>query len=326
MTRMFAILLIGLFAAFILAVCVGDQRLSLEEIRIAAFSRGEGPAYIETIFWSLRLPRAALAVLVGAALGVAGTVSQSVMRNPLAEPGVLGINSGAALMAILVIVHWQGVSDALLPWMTFAGACAMSVAIYALSWRRGTTSLRIILVGVGLSALAGAGASFISTFGDITSVQRAMVWLSGSLQDSRWIKVEVLGLWLILPVMLVWMFSRELNLITFGDPVARGLGQRVNLVRGLMILATAAISGAAVAAAGLVAFVGLAAPHIARRLVGQRHEVLIPAAALCGAIMVVAADIIARRMMPPAQLPVGLMTGLLGAPFFGWILWKKRNE
>lgn len=326
MRRIFAILLVVLAATFVLAICVGDQRLSLNEIRIALFQRGKGPAYIETIFWTLRLPRASLAVLVGAALGVAGAVSQSVMRNPLAEPGILGINAGAALVAVLVIVHWRGVSEALLPWMTFAGACAMSAAIYALAWRQGTTSLRIILVGVGLSALAGAGASFISTFGDITSVQRAMVWLAGSLQDSRWAKVEVLGAWLILPVALVWLFARELNLISFGDPVARGLGQRVNLVRALMILATAAISGAAVAAAGLVTFVGLAAPHIARRLAGHRHEVLIPAAALCGAIMVVAADIIARRMMAPAQLPVGLMTGLLGAPFFGWLLWKKRNE
>ncbi|MEM9128003.1 MAG: iron ABC transporter permease [Pseudomonadota bacterium] len=319
-------MIVVLVTVFGLALCLGDQSLSLSELRTAFFSPGAGPAYIDTIVWTLRLPRAVMAVLVGAALGVAGTVSQSVLRNPLAEPGILGINAGAALMAVLVIVHWQGVSDALLPWLTFSGACAMSGAIYALSWRQGTTSLRIILVGIGLSACAGAGASFVSTFGDITSVQRAMVWLAGSLQDSRWTKIEVLGLWLILPVTLVWMSSRQLNLITFGDPVAQALGQRVNLVRGLMILATAAISGAAVAAAGLVAFVGLAAPHIARRLVHNRHEVLIPAAALCGAILVVAADIIARRMMPPAQLPVGLMTGLLGAPFFGWLLWKKRDE
>ena len=326
MRTMFPVLMVVLLAVFVLSLCLGDQQLSVDEIRTALFHREEGPAYIDTILWALRLPRASMAVLVGAALGVAGAVSQSIMRNPLAEPGLLGINAGAALVAILVIIELQSVSEALLPWLTFAGACGMSAAIYALSWKQGTTSLRIILVGVGLSSLGGAAASFISTFGDITSVQRAMVWLAGSLQDSRWVKVEVLGLWLILPVALVWVSSRELNLITFGDAVAQGLGQRVNLVRGLMILAIAAISGAAVAAAGLIAFVGLAAPHIARRLVGHRHEVLIPASALCGAIMVVVADIIARRMMPPAQLPVGLMTGLLGAPFFGWLLWKKRNE
>ena len=205
MRTMFPVLMVVLLAVFVLSLCLGDQQLSVDEIRTALFHREEGPAYIDTILWALRLPRASMAVLVGAALGVAGAVSQSIMRNPLAEPGLLGINAGAALVAILVIIELQSVSEALLPWLTFAGACGMSAAIYALSWKQGTTSLRIILVGVGLSSLGGAAASFISTFGDITSVQRAMVWLAGSLQDSRWVKVEVLGLWLILPVALVWV-------------------------------------------------------------------------------------------------------------------------
>lgn len=320
------VLAVVLVVAVVLALCLGDQKFTIDQIRIAALHPGESPVYVEAILWDLRLPRAFLAVLVGAALAVAGAVSQAILRNPLAEPSILGINAGAALVAVLVIVQWHNVPDTLLPWLTFAGACTMSAVIYLLAWRQGTTSLRIILVGVGLSALAGAAASFVSTFGDITSVQRAMIWLSGSLQDSRWSKVEVLGLWLILPMTLVWFGVRELNLIAFGDEVAQGLGQRVNLVRGMMVLAVATISSAAVAAAGLVAFVGLAAPHIARRIVGHRHEALIPASALCGAIMVVTADIIARRLAAPAQLPVGLMTGLLGAPFFAWLLWKKRNE
>ncbi|MEP3329764.1 iron ABC transporter permease [Sedimentitalea sp.] len=326
MTPRFVAMGAVLVLAFALAIALGDQRFTADQIRLALTEPGAGPAYIEKILWDLRLPRASLAVLVGAALAVAGTVSQSIMRNALAEPGILGINAGAALAALLVIVQWQTVSETLLPWLTFAGACVMSAAIYGLAWQQGTTALRIILIGVGLSALAGAGASFISTFGDITSVQRAMVWLAGTLQDSRWAKVEILAIWLLLPVALVWLFARELNLMAIGDDVAKGLGQRVNMTRGLLILATAAISGAAVAAAGLIAFVGLAAPHIARSIVGQRHEALLPAAALCGAIMVVAADIVARRLMPPAQLPVGLMTGLLGAPFFGWLLWKRRND
>lgn len=322
----FALMIAVLAAVFALALAVGDQRFTLGELAVALGDPGAGPAHVETILWTLRLPRATIALLVGAALAVAGTVSQAVMRNPLAEPGILGINSGAALAAVLVIVQLNSVSEAWLPWLTFAGACAMSAAIYALAWQQGTTSLRIILVGVGLSALAGAAATFISTVGDITATQRAMVWLAGSLQGSSWAKAEVLALWLVLPAALVWLHARELNLIAFGDEVAQGLGQQVHLVRGLMVLATAAISGAAVAAAGLIAFVGLAAPHIARRLIGHRHELLLPAAALCGAIMVLGADVAARRLMPPAQLPVGLMTGLLGAPFFAWLLWKKRDD
>lgn len=319
------LLILVLMALSILALVLGDQEFTLSQVKTALFHEGEGAAYIETILWNIRLPRTMLAILVGAALAVAGTVSQAVLRNPLAEPGILGINAGAALVAVLVIVQWNSVPESLLPWLTFAGACGMSAAIYALSWRQGTTSLRIILVGVGLSALAGAAASFVSTFGEVESVQRAMLWLAGSLQDSRWGKVEVLGLWLILPVAIVLVSARELNLIAFGDDVAKGLGQKVNLVRGLMVLATAAISGAAVAAAGLIAFVGLAAPHIARRLVGHRHEILIPAAALCGAILVVGADVLSRYLFSPAYLPVGLMTGFLGAPFFAWLLWKKRD-
>lgn len=326
MTLRFVCMLSALLSAFVLALALGDQRLTLSQVHQALAKPGTGLAYIDTILWQLRLPRASLAVLVGAALAIAGTVSQTIMRNPLAEPGILGINAGAALAAVLVIVQLRAVSESLLPWLTFAGACAMSATIYLLAWKQGTTSLRIILIGVGLSALAGAAASFISTFGDITAVQRAMIWLAGSLQDSRWAKVHLLGLWLILPVASVWICARGLNLIALGDDVAKGLGQRVHLMRGLMILAIATISGAAVAAAGLIAFVGLAAPHIARRLVGHRHEYLIPAAALCGALMVVCADIIARRLMPPAQLPTGLMTGFLGAPFFAWLLWKKRND
>ncbi|MEP2640112.1 iron ABC transporter permease [Roseobacter sp.] len=322
----FSLMVLALIAAFTLALALGDQPLSLAQLRTAVLAPDDSPAFVRVIVWDLRMPRALLATLVGMALAIAGTISQAIMRNPLAEPGLLGINAGAALAAMLVIVQLKSIPETWLPVLTFAGACSMSGLIYLLSWRQGTTSLRIILVGVGLSALAGAAASFVSTFGDIRSVQRAMIWLSGSLQDSRWNKVEALALWLIAPTAFVWCGARALNLIAIGDTVAHSLGQRVNLTRGLMILATATLSGAAVAASGLIAFVGLAAPHIARRVVGHRHHTLIPAAALCGAIMVLGADIVARRAMPPAQLPVGLMTGLLGAPFFGWLLWKKRND
>ena len=311
--------------ACLAALALGDQRLAPGAVARALLAPGEGPAHVEIIVRGLRLPRAVLALLVGAALGVGGAVTQAILRNPLAEPGLLGINAGAALVAVLVIVELTAVPDSALPWLTFAGACAMSAAIWLLAWRGGSAALRVILIGVGLSALAGAAASFVSTFGEVTAVQRAMIWMAGSLQDARWDKVRLLALWLVLPMALAWLAARDLDVIAFGDSVARGLGQRVDRVRLTMILATAALSGAAVAAAGLIAFVGLAAPHIARRIVGHRHAALIPAAALCGAILVVAADVVARRLMPPAQVPVGLMTGFLGAPFFGWLLWKARR-
>lgn len=315
-----------LVVLFLAALATGDQSLPVREIVAALAGAEDVPAHVETIVTGLRLPRAVMAVLLGAGLGVAGAVCQAVMRNPLAEPGLLGINAGAALAAMVVIVQVDAVPERLLPMVTFAGAVAMTAAIFALSWRRGTTSLRLILIGVGLSALAGAGASFISTFGDISLVQRAMVWLSGSLHDSRWVKVQVLLAWAVLPMLAVWLAARELDLLMLGDDVARGRGQRVNLLRGVMMLACALIAGAAVAAAGPIAFVGLAAPHIARALTGRRHAVLIPASALTGALIVLAADIVARRALAPVQLPVGVVTALLGAPFFGYLLWRKRHE
>lgn len=321
-----SLLTITLVIAVLFSIGLGEISFSPTMIWQAFIQPETAPPHVVTILWDLRMPRVTLAVLVGAALAVAGTVTQAIMRNPLADPGILGINSGAAFVVVLMIVGNVGGSVTLLPWFSFGGALVMSAAIYILAWREGTNSLRIILIGIGLGSLAGAAATFISTLGDVASLQRTMVWLAGSLQDSRWIKSAVLGTWLILPFVTIFLMARELDLIGLGDDVAQGLGQPVNLIRGVMILATAAVAGAAVSAAGLVGFVGLAAPHIARGLVGQKHTRLLPAAALVGALLVVIADVIARRAFAPVQLPVGLMTALLGTPFFAWLFWKKRND
>lgn len=325
MRPVWPVLVTTLMLAFLSALMFGNQPLPAKQVIEGLTGMTDVPPSVQMIVTGLRLPRALMAALVGASLGVAGAICQAVMRNPLAEPGLLGINAGAALAAVLVIVQLHSVPETLLPVLTFAGALIMSAAIYALSWRDGTNSIRIILIGIGLSSLAGAAASFISTFGDAVAVQRAMVWLAGSLQDSRWERVQMLALWAVLPFAAALILSRELDLIAFGDTVARGLGQRVDLTRGLAVLTCAALSGAAVAAAGLVAFVGLAAPHIARRLVGHPHIRLIPASAVIGAVLLLLADLAARTIMPPAQLPVGLFTALLGAPFFGFLLWRIRN-
>lgn len=201
----------------------------------------------------------------------------------------------------------------------------MTVAIYLLSWREGTSSIRIILVGIGLNALAGGAATFVSTLGDVRAMQQAMVWLSGSVYDSSWNELAVTFLWLVPPLVLSWFAARELDLIGFGEETARGLGQRVNLVRALLMLSCALISGAAVAAAGLVGFVGLIAPHVARRLVGQTHARLFPVAGLTGGLLLLSADFIGRVIIAPAQIPAGLMTAILGAPFFFYLLWKRQH-
>lgn len=314
--------LAGLAAA---SLALGDVTIPAGELVRSIVSPTAAAQDTLMIVLELRLPRALLALLVGMALAVAGAIAQAVMRNPLAEPGLLGINAGAALAAMLLIVAWPGASPALLPWASFAGAGAMAAAIYALSWRGGTSSLRIILIGIGLSSLAGAATTLLTAFGEIRDVQRAMIWLAGSVYDADWSKVRLLVLWLSGPLALAWLVARELDLVRFDDHTARGLGQRVDLLRALMILLCTLISGAAVAAAGLIGFVGLIAPHLARRLVGPAHSRLIPAAALTGGALVMAADLLGRTVIAPAQLPAGLVTALIGAPFLSYLLWGRRH-
>lgn len=308
------------------SLAFGDVSLTWRELFDALAGTGEPDPQSAMIVFDLRLPRVLLALLVGVALATAGTITLAIMRNPLAEPGVLGINSGAAAAAMAVIVLVQDPPVAFLQAAGFLGAAAMALAVYALAWRSGTSSLRIILIGIGLSALATAFTTLLSAFGDIGDVQRAMIWLAGSVYDANMLKVRLLALWLIVPVALALVFARELDLICFGDHSAKSLGQPVDLVRGLMIVLVTVLSGAAVAACGLIGFVGLTAPHMARRLVGGAHGRLLPVAALIGACLVVAADLAGRIILPPVQLPAGIVTGLLGAPFFAYLLWVRRHD
>lgn len=325
MTRICLILILAIMAAAMLSLGHGDHAVPVTELVGALTGDADVPAATAMIVLELRLPRLLLALLVGMALAVAGAITQAVMRNPLAEPGLIGINSGAALAAMILMVGLDRAPEHLLPAASFAGAAAMAAAIYSLSWRHGTTSLRIILIGIGLSSLSGAATSFLSAFGDLRDVQRAMVWLAGSVHDASWAKIRVLIAWTALPLALVWMAARELDTIGFGDNGARSFGQRVNLMRGLLLLLCTLLSGAAVATVGLIGFVGLIAPHVARRLVGYGHAKVIPAAALTGGLLVMSADFAGRTVIAPAQLPAGLITALIGAPFFGWLMWEKRH-
>lgn len=301
----------------------GDQSIAWPDVVDAAL--GKAAPDLQMIVIDFRLSRALLALLAGVGLAVAGTISQTVMRNPLAEPGILGINAGAALAASVVIILFSNVPPAFLAWAGFAGAVTMASAVFALSWKQGTASHRIILVGIGLSAFASAGTSFLTAFGNVGNVQRAMIWLSGSVYGADWTKVENLFMWLAAPLALSWLSSRQLDLIRFGDDVATSLGQRINLMRAYLILICTLISGATIAMVGLVGFLGLIAPHIARRIVGPSHRVLIPVAGLTGGFLLMIADLVGRTVIAPAQLPAGIVTALLGAPFFAYLLKGRRH-
>ena len=326
MIRSVAALVLLVLALTFAGLACGDYPVSVGEL-VSVFTRPAGSRpQIEMIVLDLRLPRVLLALLVGVGLAVAGAIAQAVMRNPLAEPGILGINAGAAVAAMIVIVALDTAPNHLLPLAGFAGAGAMAAAIYVLSWRNGgTTSLRIILIGIGLSALAGAATTCLAAFGEIGDVQRAMIWLAGSVYHADWSGVQLLAAWLVAPLILALAASRQLDLIRFGDQAARSLGQRVDHVRAGMILLCTLLSGAAVAAAGLIGFVGLVAPHMARHLVGPAHARLVPVSALIGAALVMAADLAGRTVIAPAQLPAGIVTALIGAPFFAYLLWGRSH-
>ncbi|TCQ04321.1 iron complex transport system permease protein [Rhizobium sp. PP-F2F-G36] len=320
------LVLLGMTAVMLfVALAIGDHPVALAQIIAVLTDNPVADLQSIQIVRDIRLPRVIMGFLVGASLAIAGMIAQSVLRNPLAEPGLIGVNAGAALAAVIVIVKFEVPPTHLLSWLAFAGALTMSLAIYALSWNSGSSSLRIILIGIGLSSLAWAGANFISAFGDPQAVQRAMIWLSGSVYNSTWEKIRTLVIWLAIGMAGSGLIAREMDLLALGDETARARGQPVELLRAVMFVLCAVLSGAAVAAAGLVAFVGLIAPHVARLLVGHSHGLMLPVTALAGGLLVVAADLAARTLFMPAQLPVGLMTAILGAPFFAYLMWRKRN-
>lgn len=302
----------------VLALAWGDAGLAPGDI--AAALSGDPVAGI--VVGSLRAPRVATALLVGACLAVAGAITQAVMRNPLAEPGLLGINGGAGLGVTLLIVHLAGPIGQWLPVAGFAGAALAAGTIYALSWREGMSSIRLILMGIGVSALTGAGIAFLTAFGDVREVQRAVGWMAGSLYGSDWARISWLVMWSAPALAATWLLARELDLLGFDDDCVQGLGLRLHLMRGVLILLCTLIAGAAVATAGPIAFIGLLAPHLARLSIKGGHIIRLPTAALYGALLLLASDLVARSLM----LPAGILTPMIGVPFIGFLLRKQRDE
>ncbi|EKU99445.1 ABC-type Fe3+-siderophore transport system, permease component [Leptolyngbya sp. PCC 7375] len=274
---------------------------------------------------TLRLPRTLVAWGVGMALGMAGTLTQGITRNPLAAPGIIGVNAGATLAAVSLIVVFPWVPIAVLPLAAFMGALAVAVLIYLLAWNGGAAPVRLILVGVGFSLVAGALTNLMVTFGNIYDVSQALVWLAGSVYGRSWTQVFAFTPWLIVFGLLSLVLSRELNALQMGDDVARSLGSRLEWQRGWLLLSSVALAGAAVATAGSIGFIGLMAPHIARQLVGPSHEGLLPTAALTGGMVVVVADLIGRLLFAPIELPCGIITAVIGAPYFLYLLIRDRK-
>ncbi|MEH2009121.1 FecCD family ABC transporter permease [Nostoc sp.] len=274
---------------------------------------------------TLRLPRVLISWLVGVGLATAGAILQGLTRNPLADPGIVGVNAGAALAAVTLIVLFPAVSTIYLPLAAFGGAFVVGCLIYLLAGTGEKLPLRLVLVGVALAAIMGAFTTLMLTFGQITDVTRALVWLAGSVAGKSWEQVWQLLPWIVIFLPFALLLTRELDTLQLGDAIAKGLGSRVTWQRSKLLLVSVALAGSSVAIAGTIGFVGLMAPHLARRLVGPIHKNLLPVAALIGGLLVAAADFLGRTLFSPIELPCGLLTAALGTPYFIYLLYQRRQ-
>ena len=309
----------------ILSVGYGEYPISpLNVIRTVLGLPTDNPDY-GFVINTLRLPRVIVAFLVGVALAIAGTILQGLTRNPLAAPEIIGVEAGAGLAAVTLIVLLSSVPSFYLPIIAFLGALVAGMLVYGFAWDRGSSPIRFILVGIGVEAIASALIRLMITFGDIHDVSQALVWLAGSVYGRTWDHVQALLPWLIVFIPLSFFSARELNTLSLGDEVARGLGSRVEWQRGVLLITCVALAGASVATAGTIGFVGLMSPHLARQLVGTSHEGLMPTAALVGGLMVALADLLGRSLFAPIELPCGVITAAVGAPYFLYLLYRNRN-
>lgn len=282
------------------------------------------------ILWDIRLPRLAMGLLVGAALAVAGALMQGLFRNPLADPGLVGVGAGAGLGAVLAIVlggslgAWAG--PALVPVAAFAGGWVVTMLLARIATRAGRTSVAtLLLAGIALGALAGAATGVLVFLADDTQLRDLTFWSMGSLAGASWVKLAAAAPLILAVLALAPRLGRGLDALALGEAAAQHMGVPVERTKRLAILATAAAAGAAVALSGGIAFVGIVVPHLLRLASGPGHRLLLPRAALLGAALLAAADIVARGIVAPAELPIGVVTAVLGAPVFLWILLRRAG-
>jgi iron complex transport system permease protein len=273
---------------------------------------------------TLRAPRALVGWTVGVMLALAGSVMQTLTRNPLASPDITGVTAGAGLGAVILIVVLGGAAPVTLPVAALGGGLLVAVLIYVLAWRGGDSPLRLVLVGVGLASVLGAAQTLLLLRAPPEIAQRALLWLTGSIYARSWEHLFALLPWCAALVPLVLFSSARLNAIGLGDEIARGLGVRMGLQRAALLLAAVGLTAAAISQVGALGFVGLIAPHVARRLVGPAHEGNLFVSALIGGLIVSASDFIGRLAFAPTEVPAGIITALVGAPFFMYLLWRGR--
>lgn len=315
------IIIILFFTGFTIFAMVASLTLGSVDISFSTIVHtllGNVQTTDEMVIWNIRFPRNIVGALVGANLAVSGAILQAVMKNPLADPGTVGVSSGAGLAGVIMLIFMPEASILLTP-VAFVGAMLSAAAVYALAWKNGIRPTRIILAGVAVSAFLGSGISALLVFYS-DKVQGALLWMVGGLSARSWPQVETLFPYTILGLVLALAGCKALTILSLGDETARGLGVPVERVRFSMTAVAALLAAGAVSVAGLIGFVGLVVPHIVRLIIGTDYKYVIPGSAILGAGVLVFCDTLGRVAFSPIEIPAGIIMAFLGAPFFLYLL------
>lgn len=306
-------------AGSFLSLTKGSSVITMRQIADILLNPGTNPQ--SQIIWNIRMPRTIVGALVGVNLSLSGAILQAIMRNPLADPHIIGISSGAGLAGVAIMILFPALEYLITP-AAFVGAMLAAVCIYILAWKNGIKPVRIILAGVAVSAFLSAGISGLMIFYS-DRVHGALMWMVGGLAARSWPHVQIILPYAVIGLLLALASAAYLNILQLGDEMARGLGINVEVTRVLLTAVAALLAASAVSVVGLLGFVGLVVPHAARLLIGSDYRYLLPASALLGIAIVTLSDTFARVVFAPIELPVGIIMAFLGAPFFLFLLRRE---
>ena len=310
-----------LFLIFLFST-IGSVKLSYGEIFSALINNDN--KIVTTIVYQMRLPRNILAVLVGANLAISGLLLQAVMKNPLSDPGITGVSSGASVGAIIILLlipQYIGI----LPLIAFLGGAVACACVYMMAWKNGLKPIRVVFAGVAVTAILGGVISLLTTFYS-DKIQSALLWLNGSLAAKTWTDVRLLGIYSIIGSTLSLFCIRSANILNLGDDAAINLVVNLNKTRLFLSFVAVFLAGVSTAIVGIISFVGLIVPHISRMIIGSDHKYTIPFSIILGGIVLLVADTVARSILGSLELPVGVIMSIVGGPFFLYLLRKKGGE
>lgn len=326
---MIGLLLLLILVMFFISLSTGVIQISPGDVIKTLLNQGSDRQKL--VLFEFRLPGILLALLIGSGLAVSGVILQGITQNELADPGILGINTGAGLAVVLFLYFFKNSLDAasslsiyLMPVAALVGAIVAALIIYALAWKKGVNPIRLVLVGIGVNAGFSAFLTIFQLKMDPQDFRQATVWLSGDIWNASWSFVFALLPWMLVLIPIALYKAYSLNVLNLGDDVASSLGTTVEGERRLLLLIAVALAGASVAAGGGIAFLGLVIPHIARKIMGPLHQYIIPISALLGALLLMVSDTIGKNLLAPTEIPVGIIVSILSAPYFVYLLMKTK--